>query len=151
MSSVEITQPPKIPFFAGDSSAKTESSFDTWLYEVECFQKNTKYSTEVIATAVRHSLKGDAARVAMHIYPNACLNKLVVKLKNIYDSGDEGEVLLGDFFSAHQKDDESVSSWGCRVDQLFYKAFKTSAQQINYNHMGWITAMDKGLQWSHRG
>ena len=40
ISSLEITQPPKIPFFAGDSSAKTESSFDTWLYEVECFQKN---------------------------------------------------------------------------------------------------------------
>ena len=61
--------PVKISYFSGDSSAKGHVDFDVWLYEVECLMKSESVSPDAINQVVRHSLKGDAARVAMRLGP----------------------------------------------------------------------------------
>ncbi|XP_041369945.1 paraneoplastic antigen Ma3-like [Gigantopelta aegis] len=120
---------------SSDIGVKAESSFDTWVYEIDCLKRDKKHSHEVITQAVKRSLKGDAAKVAMRLGSDASLSQLVHKLQSIYGSVDEGEALLGEFYSARQQDGEDVSSWGCRVEDLFYKAFKSNADQMNANHM----------------
>ena len=60
-----------------------------------------------------------------------------------------GEYPLAEFYSAHQHADENVSSWGCRVEDLYYKAFKTSVnkhlQEFTFSFLGWVTTVDQKL------
>jgi hypothetical protein len=60
-----------------------ETTFDYWMYELNCLQANDSYTDNIIALAVRRSLKGDAARIAMRLGPAATLGEILGKLQSV--------------------------------------------------------------------
>ncbi|XP_046566334.1 uncharacterized protein LOC124274986 [Haliotis rubra] len=111
---------PKLPTFSGDLHGK-DATFDLWTYEVDCLQQLSVYSAAVLEQAIRHSLKGEAARVAMCLGPKATIQDLLRKLQSIYGTVQRKEALMAQFYSAAQRDEEDVASWGCRLEHLLSK------------------------------
>ena len=72
--------------------------------------------------AVRRSLEGEAGRVAMHLEPKASIPEILYKLDSIYGDVEKKVDLLGDFFNARQREDENVTSWSCRLEDMIGKA-----------------------------
>jgi len=58
----------------------------------------------------------------MRLGPLADLNELLHKLESVYGTVELKESLLAKFYSAHQKEDEDVSSWSCRLEDLLAHA-----------------------------
>ena len=130
-----IPQPPQIVKFSGDTK-DGQASFDLWQYEVRSLMKGNIHSPEVIHQAVRRSLKGEASRVAMRLGADATLESLLAKLESVYGSVESGEDVLAQFYSALQKEDEDVVSWGFRLENILDKAIeqkqltKTNAMEM---------------------
>jgi hypothetical protein len=118
-----VTQPPQIVKFSGDSKGD-QASFDLWRYEVQSLKKEQLHKPETIYQAVRRSLRGEASRVAMRLGSEASLDALLKKLEGIYGTIDFGEDILAQFYSASQKDGESVVTWGFRLENILDKAIE---------------------------
>ena len=114
-------QPPRLPNFSGDK--KGDVTFDLWKYQVECLMKE-KNSESVIGRAIRNSTKGEAARVIMRLGPDATVPDIIYKLESIFGKIDTKSSVLAEFFSAKQRDDEDVASWGCRLEDLMNRAIQ---------------------------
>ncbi|XP_062618198.1 uncharacterized protein LOC134279798 [Saccostrea cucullata] len=71
---------------------------------------------------MRRSLRGSASRVLMRLGPNASVDEILYKLDSIYGLVEEKESLLANFYSAKQQENEDVSAWGCRLEDLLSKA-----------------------------
>jgi hypothetical protein len=144
-------QLPRISFFSGGSQKPSDTPYDLWRYEVKCLMIEKVYSSATVANAVRRSLKGEAGRTAMILGPNADVQEIIAKLDSIYGPIDLKESLLASFYSARQGDDEDVSSWGCRLEDLLSKAAETQGHvqhsQMNdmLRNMFW-TGLKKSLK-----
>ena len=95
---------------------------DLWRYEVRSLMSNKLYEPDSIDYAVRRSLKGEAGRVVMHLGPTASIPEILYKLDSIYGDVEKKVDLLGDFFNARQREDENVTSWSCRLEDMIGKA-----------------------------
>lgn len=113
--------PPKISCFSG-SNGKNETSYDLWRYEVDSLVNDGTYGPDNITYAIRRSLKGEAGRVAMHLGPKATYAEIIQKLNSIYGVVESKEELLAEFYRAKQRDDETVTSWSCRLEDILGKA-----------------------------
>lgn len=133
MSPTVALHTPRISTFSGDSS-KGDIAYDLWNYEVRCLIQDGTYSNETIATAIRKSLKGDPARIVKNLGPGVPVENILRKLDNIYGFIDEKEDVLSEFYSAKQKDNEDVATWGCRLSNIISKAVD----------MGQVSAYDSG-------
>lgn len=112
---------PRISVFSADN--KGDTTYELWRYEVTCLMKEN-YLPEVITQAVRKSLRGEAGRIAMRLGINASVEEIVAKMDSIYGIIDNKEILLAQFYSARQKEDETVSDWSCRLEDLLNKAIQ---------------------------
>jgi len=117
-TSLILTQPPRLPFFSGDG--KGDVDFDQWKYEYECLSKS--HDKSVLAESIRRSLRGKAARVAMHVDKNAPIETLVSKLDSVFGNVKIGHSLMAQFYTAKQRDDESVAEWSCRLEDILCQA-----------------------------
>ena len=115
------THLPKLPNFSGDK--KAETSYDLWRYEVECLMRdNVKYST--ILQSIRRSLRENAARVLMRLGTEASIDDILQRFDSVYGTVEDNENLLSQFYSASQKDNEDVSEWSCRLEDLLNKVIQ---------------------------
>ena len=78
----------------------------------------------MIGRAIRNSTKGEAARVIMRLGPDATVPDIIYKLESIFGKIDTKSSVLAEFFSAKQRDDEDVASWGCRLEDLMNRAIQ---------------------------
>ena len=124
---VTIHNPPRLPVFSGDG--KGDDAYDIWRYEVQCLMKES-HSPAVISQAIRRSLRGEAHRIIMRLGPNADTPRVLAKMESVYGAVDEQGMLLGNFYSARQKPDEDVSTWGCRLEDLLSKAIEKGQVQV---------------------
>ena len=109
----------KLSTFSGDGSSK-DNAFDLWKFEVECLIQD-KYAEEAIRHAIRQSLKGAPARMAMRLGAKATPNDILVKLSSVY-SIDESDTYLRELCESTQLSGEDVVTWGCRLEELMEKA-----------------------------
>ena len=116
-----ITYIPKLVSFSGEPG-KNEVSYDLWRYDVTCLLEEKVYSKESIRNAVRNSLRGEAARIAMRLGTRATIHDIQKKFEGVYGSVDSGANLLTEFYKAEQKPNEDVSSWSCRLEEFLNKA-----------------------------
>ena len=116
-----LQQPPRISSFSGDTS-KGDAAFDLWRYEVKCLLKEGVHTEDSIHQAIRKSLKGEAGRLAMHLGTDATIDDVIKKLQGVFGVVETSETLLANFYSAKQRDDETVVSWGCRLEDLLDRA-----------------------------
>lgn len=130
-----LQQPPRVSSFSGDS-VKGDSPFDLWKYEVNCLVREGVHTHDSILQAVRRSLKGEAGRIAMRLGPDVTINSIIAKLQGVFGIVESSETLLANFYAAKQHDDETVVSWGCRLEDLLDRAQELGVvEQDNVNEM----------------
>ena len=117
-STLTLTQPPRLPSFSGDG--KGDVDFDQWKHELECLAN--LHEKSVLSEAVRRSLRGKAARVAMHVDKTASLERLIEKLDSVFGEVKLGHTIMATFYTAKQNEGESVADWACRLEDILCKA-----------------------------
>ena len=123
---ITVSQPLKISTFMGEPG-KGEVSYDVWRYEVDRLLKGGQYSSSVIKDAVIRSLKGKASNIMLCLSPDSTVEEIMSKVCSIYGTVQEKTSLVGAFYSAKQKEGESVREWGCRVEELYARAIVSGA------------------------
>lgn len=116
---IEHHYKPKISNFGG--TTKDCISFDVWKYEVECYLQDKSFNIAEILDSVRRSLKGDAAKVVMRLGPKAGVKEILQKLEGLYGQVASDGTLLTLFYSTTQKEDEDVTAWSCRLEDMIQK------------------------------
>lgn len=58
----------------------------------------------------------------MRLGPGATIDNIIQKMNSIYETIDSCQRKLGQFYSAQQEENETVSDWGCRFEQIINKA-----------------------------
>lgn len=111
---------PRISTFSG--SPRGETSYELWRYEIQCLLNEKVYRHDQILQAIRRSVKGEAANILMRLGPGATIDNIIQKMNSIYDTIDSCQRILGQFYSAQQEENENVSDWGCRLEQIINKA-----------------------------
>lgn len=112
---------PKLPVFSGDK--KGDTSYDLWRYEVKCLMKDD-VSAATILQSIRRSLRSGASRVLMRLGTDASIEEILHKFDSVYGIVDDNENLLSQFYSASQKENEDVSEWSCRLEDLLDKVIQ---------------------------
>ena len=114
---------PKFTVFSGeDPKSKTEASYEEWKYEVTCVQKDDMYTKEAIGQAIRKSLRGQAKRVLLPLGTEASNEEMLNRLEGVFGNVATGESVLQEFYTAAQKQDETVTAWGLRLEEMLQKA-----------------------------
>ncbi|MEW8545549.1 MAG: hypothetical protein AB2693_18670, partial [Candidatus Thiodiazotropha sp.] len=114
---------PKFTIFSGeDPKSKTEATYEEWKYEVTCVQKDAMYTKEAIGQAVRKSLRGQAKRVLLPLGTEASNEVILNRLEAVFGNVATGESVLQEFYTAAQKQDETVTAWGLRLEEILQKA-----------------------------
>ena len=116
---VEHHYKPKISNFGG--TTKDCISFDVWKYEVQCYLQDKAVKKAELLDAVRRSVKGDAAKAVMRLGPKAELDDILQKLDGLYGQVASEGTLLTLFYSTKQNDDEDVTAWSCRLEDMIQK------------------------------
>ena len=138
--SLPLTQPPviatngtlpRISIFSGDSTSKTDVSYQQWRYEVRGLIKDRLYAEPIIMQAIRRSLRGVAADILQHLDVNATLQQVMGKLEMIFGNVLPTEAILEKFYTARQLPSEDVSHWACRLDDLLYQLRAKDSQIAN--------------------
>ncbi|MEW8545302.1 MAG: hypothetical protein AB2693_17405, partial [Candidatus Thiodiazotropha sp.] len=111
----------KISQFSGeDPKPKNEASYEEWRYEVNCLRKEHKETD--IAQAIRKSLRGQAKKVLLPLGASASIADIMTKMEGVFGNVATGESVLREFYTATQNQDETVASWGLRLEELLQKA-----------------------------
>ena len=114
---------PKFSAFSGeDPKPKGEASYEEWRYEVKCTQKDDLHSDQTIAQAIRKSLRGQAKRVLLPLGATSKVDEILKRLEGVFGNLATGESVLQEFYTASQKQDESVAAWGLRLEEILEKA-----------------------------
>ena len=108
---------PKVTNFWGHSN-KDSVPFEVWKFEVECLIQDKKYREDTKTEAVRKSLKGEAAKLAMRLGHRATVEDIIYKLEGRYGNVVSEATLLSQFFETTQKADEDVADYSVRLEDL---------------------------------
>lgn len=111
----------KLPIFSGDSKAKDHASFQRWSYEVKCLV-NAQHPEEAILQAIRRSLKGIPADALFWLGEQAKVADILNKLEGLYGIVSTGESLIQKFYAEQMKPNETVTEWGCRLEDIISQA-----------------------------
>lgn len=127
------SHPPKIRTFSGGDN-KGETPYDIWRYEVEMIRKDPSYTVAQKDFAIRRSLAGSAARTIMYQGLEQSIEEILVTLDSVYGSVDNKEQLLAEFYSARQKEDEDVTTWSNRLQEIIGRGLEKKVikhQEVN--------------------
>lgn len=119
-----VPHAPRLSVFSGNANRKdAEADFELWHYEVRCLQQQGNKES-VIWDAVRRSLRGEAAHIAMRLGHSATLDELLSKLKSVFGRVQGSEAIMTELYNATQRPDEDVAAWGCRLEELVSRAME---------------------------
>ena len=109
--------PPKFAMFSGEGQ-KNEPSYAQWRSEVHSVWRSGIYQETIVMTNVRHSLRGRAADVLLAMGSDVSVQQLLETLDVRFGDVRPSDMTLEQFFTARQLPTESVSAWGCRLEDL---------------------------------
>jgi hypothetical protein len=135
-------QLPRISVFSGDQVK--DADFDQWRYEVQCIRKKNLTEDDQLEV-IRRSLKGEAATIARNLGPQAGVVTLLQKFQSLFGGVDRQETRMSLFYSAKQKETESVSSWCCRLEVLLTRALEQSSDRFSERRKD---EMMRSMLWS---
>ena len=70
------------------------------------------------------SLRGGSGKIAVKLGSGASVTTLLHKLDSSYGIIERKETILEEFYSAHQRQGETVSAWGCRLEDILNKGIQ---------------------------
>ena len=119
------------PFSVDDPKPRTEASYEEWKYEVECTRKEKEHTDTTIVQSIRKSLRGRAKRVILTLGTAAKIEDIMDKLENEFGNVASGQTIMKEFYTATQKETESVNEWGLRLEEIFQRAIeKGKAREV---------------------
>lgn len=80
------------------------------------------YPAYIVNQAIRNSLWGQARKVLVTLGAKATSKEIKEKLECIFGNVAMGESVLQEFYNAVQKDNESVTLWSIRLEEIYQKA-----------------------------
>ena len=116
-----LVPPPRLTSFSGGKQSN-EIAYETWKYEVLNLLREPLHTKQEVESAVRKSLRGGASDTVRRLGLDVSINDILCKLDGVYGVVENTEDLLKQFYSASQTLDESVSAWGCRLEDLLDRA-----------------------------
>ncbi|CAG2214235.1 unnamed protein product [Mytilus edulis] len=123
-STTVFSQPPKVRCFSGGDN-KGDLQYDIWRYDVRMMLMDPSYSKQQKEFAIRRSLTGSAARLVMHQGMEKPIDQIMEVLDSVYGTIDNKEQLLAEFYSARQREDEDVTTWSNRLQDILGKGLGT--------------------------
>ena len=115
-----VHQAPRLPVFSGETG-KGDVSFERWRHEVRCLLADGT-PHHLVSQAIRHSLRKTPADILTWMGEGATVNDILMKLEGLYGNALSGEELIKQFYTEAQKPEESVASWGCRLEEILTQA-----------------------------
>ncbi|CAG2199691.1 unnamed protein product [Mytilus edulis] len=119
-TSYSAFQRPKFPIFSGE--AKSEATFDVWMFEVKCVLREGNFSDPVILQSVRGSLKGKARSLLLSLPEDASPQQILEKLEGVYGNVYTSEALLEKFYKETQQPSQSVADFGMTLESIIQPA-----------------------------
>ena len=114
---------PKLPSFSGDEPLqKGDCVFSEWRYEVKCLINDPDFNDRSILLAIRRSVKGTARKIMIPLGETATVSDILDKLDAMFGDVSTKGMLMQELFNAQQRPDESVTSFGCRLETLLQTA-----------------------------
>ena len=120
--------PPKVRSFSGGDN-KGDTPYDIWRYDVKIAMMDPSYTRQQKEFAIRRSLTGSAARLVIYQGLDKPLEDILDTLDSVYGSVDNKEQLLSEFYSARQKEDEDVTTWSSRLEDIIGKGLQKGIVQ----------------------
>ncbi len=117
---------PKISTFSGQKDR--HCSFKQWRYDVCALARPEPAS--VVMQCIRQSLKSPASDVLLNMGQNVSVNDILDKFQVTFGNVLPPEKLLEQFYTATQHQNETIMSWGCRLEDLV----NTLAEVSNIDH-----------------
>ena len=112
---------PKMSVFSGeDPKPKSEASFEEWAYEVKYLSR--RYSEAVMGQVIRKALKGHAKQAILPMGPDATVSQILHRLEGVFGNVATPMSILQEFYTVYQKQDESVSTWSIRLEEILQRA-----------------------------
>jgi hypothetical protein len=120
-----VSKPPKIPPFSGDEPlAKGEISFYEWRHEVRCLMRDSSIPKHQVLQAIRTSLRGTARRLVVSLGDSVSIDSIFQKLEFNFGEPARQGITMREFFNCSQRPNESVTSFGCRLEITLEQAFE---------------------------
>ena len=104
---------------------------DIWRYDVKMALMDPSYTKEQKEFAIRRSLTGSAARLVIYQGLDKSLDDILETLDSVYGSVENKEQLLSEFYSARQKDNEDVTTWSSRLEDIIGKGLEKGIVQFS--------------------
>ena len=123
------TNVPKLSAFSGERT-KGEVSFKQWNYELQTLRKTC--SDSALREGLQHSLKGAAADTVRNMGPDVPLDTIIKKFTIVYGNVKSFGLLMRDFYSADQKEEESIPSFAIRVEGLLSQIHDKYPEKLTY-------------------
>ena len=112
--------PPKLDVFSGDGQ-KNEASYAQWRSEVQSILRAGIYEEPMIMTNVRRSLRGRAADALLTMGTEVRVQQVLDKFDVRFGDVCPTDMTLEQCFTARQLPTESMSAWGCRLEEIVSK------------------------------
>jgi hypothetical protein len=114
---------PKIPFFSGDEpTQKGDVTYYEWRFEVKCLMP--EYPPTVMIQAIRRSLRGRARHTVIALGEKASIEAILKRLDTAFGDMSTQGIIMQEFFNSFQRDEESVTTFGCRLETLLQTAIE---------------------------
>lgn len=124
-----VLHTPKIFAFSGEGD-HTDAAFEAWRYEVLTLLREGSYTDKIVTTAVKKSLRGEAAKVVRRLGVDSSTQQILNKFQVIYGRVEDPSDLLTEFHKATQGPSESVSAWCCRIEDLLHRALEEDPSHL---------------------
>ena len=123
-------------FSGAEPTPKNESNFEDWKAEVQVMLKSKVYPDYIVTQTIRNSLKGQARKVLSTLDPLTDSIGILSKLESLFGNVASGLSVLQEFFTAAQREDESVTMWGLRIEEILQRAIvKREVTPERKNHL----------------
>ena len=114
---------PKFSTFSGNEQRQgKECTFEVWKFEVQSCLDDNVHTHQAIAQAIRKSLTGQAKQVLMSCGTTASIHEIMKRLERVFGNVASGESMMQEFYTASQKQNEDVVTWGLRLQGIVDKA-----------------------------
>ncbi|CAG2200836.1 unnamed protein product [Mytilus edulis] len=104
------------------TEAKSEATFDVWMFEVKCVLREGNYSDSVVLQSVRGSLKGKARSLLLSLSEHASPQQILDKLEGVYGNVYTSEALLEKFYKETQQQNQTVADFGMTLESIIQPA-----------------------------
>ena len=103
---------------------------------MKCLLVEKQHKPEILVQAIRKSLRGEACNLLRRLGIGATIPEILAKFESSYGAVDSKENVLAKFYSARQEENEDVSKWSCRLEDILSIAVEKKVVDLkNVNDM----------------